>query len=101
FEDLFLTVAREDEVLVGFEEVDQPVLVLAEFEEVVALGDLGDLAEEFGPGAVGVAVLFLEELFLARGVEALVFGLVDEALVEELLEDLRDDLFVARLGGAD
>jgi hypothetical protein len=88
-EHLLLAVAREDEVLVGLEEIDEPLLIGAQLEEVVGLGDLGDLAVDLRPRAVGVAVLVLQELLLARAVETRVFGAVDLALVEEALEHLR------------
>lgn len=98
--DLLCAEAREDEVFVFVEKIYEPVLILADFEEVVALGDFHDFPENFGPFAVN-PVLFLQELLLTRRVKALVFRLVDVALVEEHLENLADNLDVARLRRAD
>jgi hypothetical protein len=92
FEHLLLAVGGENEVRVLLVELPEPLLILLQLEEIVRLHDFGDLAENLRPGAVGQPVLLLEELLLARRVEAPVFGLVDLALVEELLEDGAHDL---------
>ena len=101
FKDLLLAVLGEDEVRVCRQEVDQPVLVHLQLEEVVRLDDLGHLAVELRPGAVRIAVLLLQELLLASAVEPTVLAQVDVSLVVQRLEDLGDDRLVAALGRAD
>ena len=80
---------------------DEPGLKLRKLEIVVLFGRLGNFAVNFGPGSIGVAILVGQELLLAGGVPVGLLPLVDQALVEELLQELLDDLLVARLGRAD
>ena len=98
---LLLAIAREDEVLVRRQEIHEPGLVARELEEIVGLRDLGHVAEDLRPGAVGLPVLFLQELLLPGGIDPLVLGLVDPALVVQLLEQPAHDRLVPRLGRAD
>ena len=98
---MFLAEPGEDPVRVGVEELDEPVLIAGKLEEVVCLSDAGDGAEDSWPCAVGIFVLFEDELFLAHAVVASVLGLVDEALVKKFLEVSLDDRLVPGLCGTD
>ena len=100
-EHLVLAEARRDEVRVGLDVLDQPGLELRQLEVVVLFGRLGDLAVDLGPGAVRRAILVREELFLTGRVPVGLLAFVDQALVEELLQELLDDFLVPRLGRAD
>ena len=89
-----------DEIGVLLDILDQPVLILAQLEEI------GFLAGLFhGAAAVGaVAVLqlqFGEEALAGGAVPALVAALVDVALLVKLAEDLLHGLYMALVGGAD
>ena len=92
---------RLDEVRVGLDIVDEPVLILAHAEEVALLARrLG------GAAAVRAEVALLElrgrpEGLAFGAVLALVGTLVDVALLVELLEDLLHGLDVALVRGAD
>ena len=81
--------------------LDEPGLKLGKLEVVVLLGRLRDLAVNLGPGSVQVAILIGEELFLAGGVPVGLLPLINQALVEELLQELLHDLLVTRFGRTD
>ncbi len=100
-EHLLLPVLGEDKILMRLQVIDEPVLILLQPEEIVLLHDRGDLAENLRPRAIGQAVFLLKKLLLPRAIETAVFGLIDFALVEELLQDIADDFFVSWLGRAD
>ena len=89
-----------DEIRMLLDVPDQPVLILAQLEEI------GFLAGLFhGAAAVGaVAVLqlqFGEEALAGGAVPALVAALVDVALLVELAEDLLHGLHMTLVRGAD
>ena len=101
---------RFDEVRVFLVVVHQPVRVLAHLEEVGFFLDQLDLMARWGLSADHLAVivtvnlsqLTLSEVFLiVHGVPTGVFTLVDVALVDELLEDLLDSLFVVVISRPD
>ena len=78
----------------------QAVLVFAHFKEIGLFLGLLHLAAAVGTAAVFELQLG-EKRLAGHAVEALVFALVDVALVVELFEDLLHDLFVVRVGCAD
>ena len=89
-----------DEVGMLLDVLDQPVLVLAQLEEVAFLPGLfhGTAAV----GALAVLELQLRPEGLAGGaVPALVFALVDVALLVELLEDALHAFHMPLVGGTD
>ena len=89
-----------DEIGVLLDILDQPVLILAQLEEIGFLAGLFHGAAAIG--AVAVLQLQLGEEALAGGaVPALVAALVDVALLVKLAEDLLHGLHVALVRGAD
>ena len=83
------------------EVLDEPGLELRQLEIIVLLGGLGDFAVDLGPRAVRRAVLVRQELLLPGRVPVGLLAFVDQALVEELLQEPPDHLLVARLGRPD
>ena len=81
--------------------LDEPVLILAHAEEIVALDDGVDLALAVRAELAVDQVLLREEALAGDAVVALVLGLVDEVAVVEVLHDGLDDFPVAFLGRAD
>ena len=108
-DDLVADALRLHEVGLGVVEVEQLLLELAHAEEVVLLlQDLDrarvDLADQLARVVADLGELEVVELLVllaADAVVALVLARVDEAVVVELLQEHRDGLLVARLGGAD
>ena len=100
-EDFVATVAGLDEVGIGLDVVDEPVLVRREFEVVVLFFELDDFAVEGIEGAVRQAVFLGEKGFLAWRIPAFVNLFVELAVVVKVLEDGLDDGLMAWLGGAD
>ena len=95
---------RLNEVRMGLDVVDDPVLILAHFEEIAFLA--GQLHGAAAVRADLLAVLLLElrhrpEALARRAIVALVRALVNVALLVEFLEDLLNDLLVPFVGGAD
>ena len=97
----FVSVALgPDEVGVVVDVADEPLLVLAHLEEVVAL--LAELGLRLVVGALAVDELRLRvEALAAHAVVAAVLAEVDVARVVDLLEDVLDGLDVVFVGGAD
>jgi hypothetical protein len=98
-----------DEVGLGLVQVEQFLLEIAHPKEVVLLlEDLHraavDLAHQLA-GKVAIhrfhEVIELLVLLTTHAVVALVFARIDEAVVVELLQEDRDGLLVALIGGAD
>ena len=91
---------RLNEFRVLLDVIDQPILVFAHAQEIAFF-----LHQFHGAAAIGAATVHhlrgRPEGFAGRAIQALIFALVDVALVVELLEDLLHDLHMARLGGAD
>ena len=83
------------------EVLDEPRLELRKLEIVVLFGRLGDFAVDFRPGAVRGPIFVGEELFLAGGVPVGLLAFIDQALIEERLQELLHDLLVARFGRPD
>ena len=92
--------ARVDHLLLGLDRVDEPVLVLREFEEVVTLSHFSHFAEDLWPLAI-YFFFFGNELLLAYTVVAIVISFVDLALVIELLKNLPNYSLMAILRGTD
>ena len=74
--------------------MEKPIAVFCEFEVVVLLLDLDDLAPLWAELAVGTAFFFREKLFLAHAVIAALRGLVELALIPESLEHALNAGFV-------
>ena len=91
---------RLDEVRMRLDVVDQPVLILREAEEVAFLARLFHRASAVRTAAV-LELKLRPEGLAGRTVPALVFALVDVALIVELLENLLYGLHVALVGRAD
>ena len=83
----------------GVDEIEEPVAVLGEFEVVVLLLDLDDLAPLGAELAVGAAFFFCEELLLAHAVVAALRGFVELAFIPESLEHALHAGFVEVLHG--
>ena len=84
----------------GFNVVNQKILVFAHAEEIVRFNDFGDVAAAFGAFAVD-QVFFSEKAFVADAIPALVFRLVDFAAVVKILKHLLHDCLMSLVGGAD
>jgi len=91
---------RSDEIRILFNVLDQPVLILAHPEEIVALLPVLRFALVIGTQAVH-QLLFHVEAFAADAVESLVVAEVDVAGVIDLLEDHPYDPDMIFIGGAD
>ena len=89
-----------NEFLIVLDVVDQPVLILGQFKEVIAFVDLFHLASAFRAIAVD-EILFRPEPFVGSAIPALVTGLVDFPFIEKLLQDVPDDDLVPLFRGAD
>ena len=72
-----------------------------ELEVVVLFDEFDHVAVDGIEFTVGLTVLLGEEGFLAGGIKAFVFRLIEMAGGVELREDCLDDGFVALLGSAD
>ncbi len=90
-----------DELRVRFDVVDQPLLVLAHAEEVVALLDHLHVGGKIVDAAPLGQILFGDERLAAHIVETVVVGGIDFPAVVEVLQDGLHDAGVAGLGGAD
>ena len=80
--------------------IDQPVLIFAHAEKVVAFGDRGHLSAALRALAVD-QIFFGEKAFVADAVPTGVVSFVDFAAVVEILQNFPDDTLVFFLGGAD
>ena len=100
-EHLLATMRRIDEVRIVLQVLDEPGLELRQLEVVVLLGGLGHFTIDRRPVALGVAVLVAQELLLAHGVPTGLGRLEDQALVEELLQEILHHRLVAGFGGPD
>ncbi len=89
-----------DELRMGFDVVDEPLLIFAHAEEVVGLDDSVDFAPALRAVAVD-EVFFGEEALAADAVPAFVFCAVDFVAVVEILQHFLNDDFVTLFGGAD
>ena len=74
----------QDEVGVGFDIFNEPLLIIFHPEKVVGLHDLGHFAAAFGAFAFH-QVFFGEKAFIAHAVPAHIFGLVDQIAVIKIL----------------
>lgn len=93
---------RLDEIRIGFDVLQQSVLILGQAEEVVLLPHFFDLTPTVRTEIpfVCLALCLRPEGFIRHTVIALVLSQIDVSLVKQALENFLDDLFVARLGGA-
>ena len=84
----------------GLDIVDEPILIFAHAEKVVAFGNGIDISAAIRAFAIH-QIFFGEKAFTADTVPAGVICFVDLIPVIEILHDLGNDFFVAFLGGAD
>ena len=89
----------EDDFWIGFDEVLEPIRVVAEFEIPVFLLDLDNLTPLRAEISRLIAVALLEELLLPHRVVAGVGFFVELALMLEIGEDCTHAGLVARVGG--
>ncbi len=99
-EHLVAAIVGRDKFGVGFNVINEPLLMLAELEVVVLLAQFLYLAVEGIKVSVGVAVFFGEKTFLFGGIKTDVLVLIKFAGIIKLLEDFADDFLVADIGGA-
>ena len=81
--------------------VDEPFLITAHTEEVVRFDDFIGRPMAVRTEIAVHEVLVRKEALAGNAVVPLIFRLVDEITVVEILKDLADDLFVTLLGRAD
>ena len=100
-EDFVAPIVRLHKRRVRFEVINQPLLMRAELEPIVALLELHHFAVGGIECAVGPAVLVGQKRFFLRGIKAFVGFLIKLAGGVEFGEDGLHEFLVARLGGAD
>ena len=100
-EDFIAAMVRRDKCWIFFDVINQPLLLLVQFEEVILFLQLNDFSITGIEGPIRTAILLGQECFLLRRVKTLVGFFIDLTGFVNLREAGLNDFLVARFGGAD
>ena len=99
-EHLIAAIIGRDKIRIRFDIINEPLLMLAEFEVIILLAQFLHLAIDGIKLAILVAIFLGQKRFLFRGIEADVFVLIKLALVVKLLKHLGHHRLMAGVRGA-
>ena len=90
---------RLDETRVGFEVINQPILIFAKLEEIILFRNLRNFAKDFGPFSIHL-VFFLKKLLGPSRIKSLIFGLINIPAVVKILKQSGYHFLVPVLRGS-